>query len=442
MKLNLLISFIVMLYTQVVYSQGNTTQTKYDVHETFSKSIYLEDLNQLVDSIKSYHPQPYEFITEENFNLFVDRKKKSISDSTTISEFVWLCRSVIAIVGCGHTSTSVENVLALNPSMFFPMEVVYVSNKLYVINPLSNKEIIDQGDEIISINGVDVQKLKREINITINSDGYISSLRELQTNANFRAYCAFQLNFPPTFTVEIKTATGIKALELKASKEKSTKVNYLSQCKDNLCFEKDLSNSLGIITIRSFNFYNDKLPKFKEFIDNCFKQVEFNKLENLVIDVRNNYGGDPYCASYLLQHIATKPFRYYKKNSTKWYHDIEQMIPPKKNNYNGKLYVLINGGCFSTTGHFVSLIKANMQATFIGQETGATYTCNANTISFFLKNTGIYASVATEIYQTDVTNFIKSKGIFPNYVVTPKLTDIINDKDLEMEKVVDLINTK
>jgi len=442
MKLNLTIYFILVLYTQIVYSQGNVTQTKYDVHETFSKSIYLEDLNQLVDSIKLYHPQPYEFITEESFDLFVETKKKSISDSTTISEFVWLCKSVMAIVGCGHTSTSVENVLALNPSMFFPMEIFYIDDKLYVINPLSNKKIINPGDEIISINGIDVKTLKREINATINSDGYISSLKELQTNENFRAYCAFQLNFPPTFTVKIKTSICIKTLELKASKEKSTKINYLSKCKDNLCFEEDLSNSLGIITIRSFNFYNDKLPEFKMFIDSCFKQVELNKLENLVIDVRNNYGGDPYCASYLLQYIATKPFRYYKKNSIKWYSDLEQMIPLKKNNYTGELYVLINGGCFSTTGHFVSLLKANIPTTFIGQETGATYSCNANPISFQLKNTGIYTSVATEIYQTDVTGFLKSKGILPHYTISPRLNDIVNNLDLEMEKVIDLINER
>lgn len=442
MKLKLTIYLIVVLYTQVVYSQVNVTQTKYDVHETFSKSIYLEDLSQLVDSIKLYHPQPFEFITEENFDLFVETKKNSISDSTTISEFVWLCKSLMAIVGCGHTSISVENVLALNPSMFFPMEVFYIDDKLYVTDPLSNKKIINLGDEIISINGIDVKKLKSEIYATINSDGYNPSLRELQTNENFRAYCAFQLKFPPTFTVEIKTNTDIKTLELEASKEKSAKINYLSQCKDNLCFEEDLSNSLGIITIRSFNFYNDKLPEFKMFIDSCFKQIELNKLENLVIDVRNNYGGDPFCASYLLQYIAVEPFRYYKKNSTKWYSDLEQMTPLKKNNFSGALYVLINGGCFSTTGHFVSLLKAKTSTIFIGQETGATYSCNANSITFQLKNTGIYTSVATEIYQTDVTSFLKSKGILPHYTIYPKLYDIINNLDLEMEKVINLINER
>ena len=178
------------------------------------------------------------------------------------------------------------------------------------------------------------------------------------------------------------------------------------------------------------------------FIDSCFKQIELNKLENLVIDVRNNYGGDPYCASYLLQYIAVEPFRYYKKNSTKWYSDLEQMTPLKKNNFSGALYVLINGGCFSTTGHFVSLLKAKTSTIFIGQETGATYSCNANSITFQLKNTGIYTSVATEIYQTDVTSFLKSKGILPHYTIYPKLYDIINNLDLEMEKVINLINER
>lgn len=439
MRKRLFILFILAVYIQTGCAQ-DTIPKKYTVHEVIAKSEYMADLEQLVKAVKRNHPQPYAFITPEEFDFFVGRKKESISDATTMSEFVWLCKSVVALVGCGHTSTSVENVLELYPSLFFPLEVMYVEDQLYITDPLNNADVLDQGMEVISINGIDVKTLKRELNAVINSDGYISSLRELQTNMNFRSHCAFQLGFPETYTIEIRTNTGLKSIELKPSDQYPSKDNDLNPCPDNLCFQMDADHSLGKITIKSFNYYNDNLPLFQSFIDSCFKELELSQPDNLVIDLRNNYGGDPYCTSYLLQYLMEQPFRYFRKGSTKWYKDLEQLLPIKQNRFKGNLYLLINGGCFSSTGHFLSLVKTHLNAVFVGQETGATFSCNANPTSFLLTNTGIQVYVATKIYQTDVSGFSKNEGIFPDYFITPKLNDILTNKDLEMEKVVQLIH--
>ena len=114
MKKIIFLTFLVFFTS--LYSSGQNTNSntnKFDVHELLSKSSYLEDLNQLVDSIQTYHPQPYEFITKEAFENFIKNKKELITDSTTISEFAWLCSSLMAGVGCGHTNVSIENKLLL-----------------------------------------------------------------------------------------------------------------------------------------------------------------------------------------------------------------------------------------------------------------------------------------------------------------------------------------
>jgi hypothetical protein len=61
---------------------------------------------------------------------------------------------------------------------------------------------------------------------------------------------------------------------------------------------------------------------------------------------------------------------------------------------------------------------------------------------FNLNNTGLFASVATQTYQTDVVGFKKDEGIFPDFLIVPELLDVMNDSDLEMEKVIELINGK
>jgi len=102
----------------------------------------------------------------------------------------------------------------------------------------------------------------------------------------------------------------------------------------------------------------------------------------------------------------------------------------------------MNSFCVSTTGHLCSILKQNNLGTLIGSETGATYSCNANTINFALKNTGIYASVAAKTYQTDVTGLAKNRGIIPDYQIHRNLDDILDKKDVELEKVMELILDK
>lgn len=422
--------------------QANLEKEKFDVHDILSKSSYLEDLNQLVDSIQLHHPQPYEFIAKENFAKLVQNKKASITNATTVSEFVWLCQSITAAVGCGHTSVSIENVLDINPAIFFPMTVRYVDAKLYVIDPLSNKASVTVGTEILSINGLDVEVLKDKISMNIPSDGYNESLQDFYANNYFRVFCAFQLGFPKEYRIVVNQNKHPKEIKLKASDENISRKNHLSNCKNNLCFEVDTANNLGIITIRSFVYYNENFTEFESFVDSSFTQLNLLGLENLVIDLRSNGGGDPFCASYLLQHISDKPFRYYKDKSTVYYRELEKIMLLHKNRFKGKPFILTNGGCFSTTGHFSSLVKTLDVGLFVGQETGATYSCNANQRTFLLKNTGVFTSIATQTYQTDVEGLKKNEGILPDYPIEPELSDILKDSDLEMEKVIHLINEK
>ena len=207
----------------------------------------------------------------------------------------------------------------------------------------------------------------------------------------------------------------------------------------NLEFSLEPSKNLAIVKIKSFVYYEDQFPVFKSFIDSCFQQIELHQIENLVIDLRNNGGGDPFCASYLLQYISDEAFRYYKPGTTDYYKDLEKEILPHSNNFTGKLFVLINSLCSSTTGHLSSLLKQKNIGTLIGSETGATFICNARTINFKLKNTGINASVATKTYQTDVSGFRKDQGIMPDIQIDRNIDQLLSKRDLEMEKVMDLI---
>jgi C-terminal processing protease CtpA/Prc len=50
---------------------------------------------------------------------------------------------------------------------------------------------------------------------------------------------------------------------------------------------------------------------------------------------------------------------------------------PSENHFDGRLYVLIDGGSFSASADFSATVDVYKRATFIGEETGGAAACGA-----------------------------------------------------------------
>ena len=107
--------------------------------------------------------------------------------------------------------------------------------------------------------------------------------------------------------------------------------------------------------------------------------------------------------------------------------------------FTGKQFYLVDGMCFSTTGHITSLLKFHGLGTFIGEETGATYTCNDASHDTKLEHTGYRLQSARRSFATAVSGFPFDRGIIPEHQVRPDVEDIIHHRDPVLEYAVDLI---
>ncbi|MDH5399599.1 MAG: S41 family peptidase, partial [Cyclobacteriaceae bacterium] len=156
--------------------------------------------------------------------------------------------------------------------------------------------------------------------------------------------------------------------------------------------------------------------------------INDSKTENLIIDLRNNGGGDPYAGSYLMQYIANKPFSYFHQD-VRMYSALKKTIQPKPNRFKSKPYILTNGYCFSTTGHFSSIVRENNFGIFVGDETGATYTCNDNSKGITLKNTKLSINLPRNTYYTTASTLTNEHGIIPDHYVLPDIKSILSNTD-------------
>ena len=430
---------LVFLSWSALADNGNT-----DEGEVFSKTYpphaYLADLDELAETLTETHPQPYAFTSKESFWEAVAEAKRAIDENTTFSEFLWHCSSIVARLGCGHTSLGYFNQedQILPVRLRFPVEARLIGSQVLVLDPLVNAEVLAAGDVIESINGRDVLSIRSEVFGHVSSDGHSDGFPTQVMNAYFTSYVAYAMGFPTSYQVAIAGRSQPVQLQQLEWHSHRKRVGPQAACRENLCLDIAAEEDRATLTVRTFDYYGDRGEIFKAFVDDSFQRLRADDIGHLIVDLRLNGGGSGHASRYLLQHIATRPFAYFSQDSA-GSEMAKQESPPSDLAFRGKTYLLMDGNGTSSTGHFLSLAKFHGFATLIGEESGATYTCNDNSQRFTLTNTGVSYKVARTTFSTAVSGFSKGRGIIPDHPVQRSLSDAQGLTDTVLEFAVSLI---
>jgi tetratricopeptide (TPR) repeat protein len=415
--------------------------------KVYSKKDYIKDLEQLGQKLLAIHPHALKFITKDQFWKNIEAKKILITEKTTYGEFAWHCNAIIASIGCSHTAASTMqndyHVLSMLPiEHSFPLQIRWIDKQLFVVNPMNNSDNIKVKDEILSINGVETGKLISDIYDHIAAQANIQTYKRQYFNTYFAALIPYALGLPNTFEIVVKENSG--SIKLHKAQKMATELYdpSINSCLKDLCLEI-LDGKTAVLTISSFNYYEwNNYTVFKSFLDSSMHKINSKKIKNLIIDVRYNRGGSQYPSIYLLQHLMDKPFTYYSKAEFEGKTDKlygEEIIYPFENRFKGKVYFLIDGNGNSTTGHFMSLVKAHNLGTIIGEELGSNQFCTAGQTLCRLNNTKLVISVANNIHISTATKLPDEKGIIPDFYVTQSLDDYLNKVDVVKNYTLKLI---
>lgn len=270
--------------------------------------------------------------------------------------------------------------------------------------------------------------------------------------------------------------------EKKAERTKKSVFGYNPETKKynrNLRF-READSSIAIIKINAFAIGN-----YQTFYRESFEKIKANNAKTLIIDLRNNPGGRlseiAELYSYLTDtttvftdksEVATKTsllsgdylkgggvgmkilkgilypvyvgytfFKVKKAEDNKYYYATSESRPKnrKQNAFDGKIYVLINGGSFSASCILSSNLQGSKRATFVGEETGGTFngTVAGRMPLIKLPHSKLKVRVGLMLiapyYKTD----IEGRGIFPDVAILPTLKDRISGIDPEMDWILE-----
>ena len=404
-----------------------------------SAQAFKADLDAMGRKLAKVHPNAFKFITEEAFWQLIEAKKALITDFTTYGQFIWHCSEIIASVNCSHTSIGgfYQEWAMLPPLLRFPLRVRWIEDRLYVIDAGHHADQVAIKDEILRINGVQVEDLIHDIYQHIPSQGYIETSKRHDFNTWSAGMIPYALNFPPSYQVVVRGRDQPIQLSTTSAPDEAYNSPFIPPCPERLCLDPLPDEKTAVLTITSFNYYWwSALDYFQDFIDKSFEEIYDKGIENLIIDVRFNGGGSQQASIHLLRYLVKQPFIYYSRSL---FDQDQGQHKPFDNRFKGTLYFLIDGNGNSTTGHFMSIVKDLGLGTIIGEELGSNQFCTAGQTICRLPNSGLEYYVANATFESSAKALPDETGILPDHYVSQHIDDFLNNVDAVMAFALALI---
>ena len=286
---------------------------------TISLAQQQEDFKIFRTGIQEMQPGADWFITPVRFNELCDSVYKSLTDNDKIEQFGFKLRLCLASLKAAHNGINLPDGI-YNKFNGLPFIIRYIDGKPFIKVNCSPNQNIPNGSEIISINGKLVNEFTNEflqycfLNGKNTSLGYqvlginwdfVNLLKALHPASNYDLEIIpfgkkekIKLNIPiePSDTVakyyKIQMGRAINDWN-----PNSKKLDYKLL---------DKNKKAGYLKIATFSS-GDLGKKYKTELKEIFNKIKNDNIENLIVDIRGNGGGDDDVEQYITSYFRAVP---------------------------------------------------------------------------------------------------------------------------------------
>ena len=410
----------------------------------FSTEELKEDFLQLRKSLEELHCAFYEYTSKEVFDSLFEYQFGLINKPMEYHQYYNIVNPLLVRVGCMHTGIWMPGEFwKLGTNNLFPLQLRLIEGKAVVRGYYNDTSQISIGSIILEINSRPIDEIIEDVENSIISDAMNRQFQRAGFEKRFPLAYASIYGFPEEYFITYLLPgqkTKLTAKLIPANNESVRKIIYKNFSHPSLTLKILEEKNIAVLKIPTFSYY-DQVEYFTSFIDSSFREIKDKNITNLILDLRGNDGGDPFCSVPLFSYLEKEPVKYFAEEYGR-YSKFAHPIPLAENNFSGNLYTLIDQYCGSTNGHFSALLKYHKIGKFVGVEGGATYKCNAKVDEFLLKNTHLIVNVARQTFIAAVEGMDKTKGVEPDYFVEQTYADFLNGKDTVLEYTLKLLEKK
>ncbi len=449
-----------------------------------SKYDLIKDIDQYLDLIDEVHGDPYRLISKKDLEKIADSVKTGImdhpADSVQLPDCYYALQYISSAIKDGHTMIrKPKNWRKLYPS-HFPIILNSINDTVVIRKNLGNEEIPAYA-RLISINDQKISKMQAQTLEYIS--GTLTQQRKASWAKNFPYLLHTYFKIPPPWIIRYEfngiiksdTITGMSAEDYISS----ILDDYYSNHVTISTYQSD-SVIIPVLGLSAFNYSG--YSEYTALIDSFFTKYKDEK--QVVIDLRDNTGGNGLWSLYLLDYFTDSSYSTYKTYKNKispqfkewakyqlnshyysegkspylyWYFRLfedelyykkildseirayveldEQFQSPHNKKFNGKVFLLVSGKTWSAGVVFAAIFKVENMGVLVGKETGGRVGFNSDPINIELTHTKLTAKIPTAILVLPEGN--NDRGVIPEVDIDIRIRDLQSGTDPYMTTIVD-----
>jgi len=481
-------------------------------------NIYQKDLLLFIDILKECHPA---FSSGYKFPFNIDSIAKEgyywaaqCKDVTRLKSYL---QTISTLLNDGHTSLQPD----INKNFIYPF-IFFIDNEKIYLSGINKEYDSFLGKQIDKINGHPIFNVLNSFRKIICSDNdvyfidKVNGFMQLYSVWKDNPYCLPDSSLSLTFTDNTSVSlhpisTQQINMSLQQSKNQinsireNTKQPFLYKLlpEQSICYLQ-FNACIDQSSLRSQYYMNNsnkipedadkklaQYPRFDIFLKEMFQKIESRKIKTLVIDVRNNEGGNSKLCEVLLSWLKIEkgikygtssirfsnlwkqqypvlaaeyeqtfaenqlPFemgKLYKssflsnltkaKKETSIYDKIDEFFVKNEDSdkiFKGNVIFIQNTKTFSSAGFLIITALDNNIGIVIGDRSSYKPCNYGDMLSWVLPNTKIKGFVSHKIFNRPNADRCNDDYLLPDFYLSPSWADILGNRDIYWEWILNNI---
>jgi hypothetical protein len=428
-------------------------------------------------AIEEAHAGIYRYTPKNELDRVFETAAAQLDHPMDAMAFQRILSPAVAAVRCGHTAVQLwgETKAQTDQALLLPLDVKVIGGRIFILRDFDAEGKL-AGREITAVNGVPARRLVETMMTASQGDGFVPTGRAARVNRIFKEGLLRYFGMSGSFKVKLANSWREVHLrgQLLANLQELSRKRYPPDQHNPHFMELSFLDEGRIARMTIFNFLDDEEDDDgSTLLRKAFEKIAATGSQTLILDLRNNGGGQDALGKKVYSYLVDKPFPYYQSlivnrpglsfasnvveggagvpagaleaRADGLYdyrsHPNLGIQQPREPTFSGKVIALINGGSFSTTSELLTQLHDKKRAVFVGEESAGAYHGNSsgNDALLELPNSGLRVFIPLITYTLAVdSDHPIGRGVMPDHVIEPTIEDYLNGRDPQLEQALKL----
>lgn len=492
MKKRMIVALLVLgiLRPDVLAAEANVAGQTVSM-PSFQPQTVRSDFEFLYETLQEAHFDLYAHRPKSDYDAYYRSLRATICRPMDMTAVALLFQKFVAYGRIGHarvdapTAAFVANLRS--GGTFLPLFIRVDDDRVILTETADENGVLRAGSQIMAIDGEPIHQVLDRLAMYVSAER--PYMAHAQMEESFPALLWFDRRSVEAVMVEALVANrpvtvSVSAITLEQRRELAAR--YPAP-KPPVDFETREYKTLGdgLAYLRPGPFFNTEVAAdgsapsyqasaFREFIDDSFRKILASGATDLLIDLRNNPGGDNSFSDPMIAWFADRPFRFTSSfmlkasaatkaeyarqraagspidpdfremmeaeerqpNGVRYRYELPMVKPRPEPRFHGRVWILINRHSYSNAASVAALVQDYKFGKVIGEETADVASNYASVQNFTLPETKIVVTYPK-------SHFLRPNGkddgtgVIPDFQTGPSTIVYVDDPALKT--AIDLV---